>query len=215
MNGEPTPKAGVRPRQRRHRTLGARPAVAAWAMLAVWAGAAGAAQCVRPGGCSGDLPAGACGTSTQPIEEGEPCNQLNNCQKPEIVSGPTFTVEPKAPLAENQPPTFSVRISFEVKAPWNSRARNTTPPDSNIAATWKGAESSAAGVEVYRYRYTDPANPTASAITDPLGNQSTFNFERDPDSNKALLTHSTGSCASCGSAPTPSSSARIRTTRCG
>ncbi len=83
----------------------------------------------------------------------------------------------------------------------------------NAAATWSGAANpeAAGAVEVHRYSYPDPWNPTEMVVTDPLGNQTTTTYRRDPDSNNALPTSTSGSCGSCG--PIAGSSTTTRTIR--
>ncbi len=91
--------------------------------------------CVAPGGCTGDVPSGMCGISTDAIETGVGCNGLNNCQDPEILGeDPTFEIVPQ-PVTLTGPPKFSVRMSFQVKSPWNIWARQNNV-NGQLQALW-------------------------------------------------------------------------------
>ncbi len=73
----------------------------------------------------------------------------------------------------------------------------------NVARTWKG-DPSATGpnaVEVYSFSYTNPSLPTQSAITDPMGQVTTYSISRDTGSSKPRITRITGDCPVCGAGP--------------
>lgn len=73
----------------------------------------------------------------------------------------------------------------------------------NVARTWKG-DLSATGpsaVEVYTFTYTNPALPTQSMVTDPLGQATTYAISRDTGSSKPRITQINGDCPVCGTGP--------------
>jgi YD repeat-containing protein len=106
---------------------------------------AGAQDCVVPGGCSGDLAGGACGLTTTPIETDDPCNGLRNCQEPRILSGPRVSVEALPPTAEDEIPTYRVRIAAEVETPWNMWAREENP-NGQFQAQWTESPTRATAI---------------------------------------------------------------------
>ncbi len=94
-----------------------------------------AQPCVTPGGCTGDVPSGMCGVTTTPIETGVGCNGLNNCQDPEILDGdPVFEIV-ALPVTLFGAPQYSVRMSLQVKAPWNIWARQNNV-NGQLQALW-------------------------------------------------------------------------------
>ncbi len=96
-----------------------------------------AQTCVAPGGCTGDVPSGMCGISTTPIETGIGCGGLNNCQDSEILGdAPTFEIVPQ-PVTRDEVPSFSVRMSLQVKSPWNIWARQNNV-NNQLQALWVG-----------------------------------------------------------------------------
>ncbi|MCP3998251.1 MAG: RHS repeat protein, partial [bacterium] len=73
----------------------------------------------------------------------------------------------------------------------------------NLVRKWRG-DTSATGpnaTEVFTYSYTRPWNPNERRETDPLNNLSIMTYLRDPDSNIALATSTSGTCSSCGAGP--------------
>ncbi len=93
-----------------------------------------AQTCVKPGGCTGDVPSGMCGISAAPIETGVGCDGIKNCQDPEILGDPTFEIVPR-PATLTDVPHFSVRMSLEVKSPWNIWARQNNV-NGQLQALW-------------------------------------------------------------------------------
>lgn len=73
----------------------------------------------------------------------------------------------------------------------------------NVEASWRGAATvdDAAAVEVWRFGYDNPATPSVTTITDPLGNDSVYTFDRDPRSLKVRVMRIEGDCPSCGTGP--------------
>jgi RHS repeat-associated protein len=73
----------------------------------------------------------------------------------------------------------------------------------NVARTWKG-DPSATGpnaVEIYTFSYTNPALPSQSRVTDPLGQTTTYSISRDSGSSKPKITQIQGDCPVCGTGP--------------
>jgi RHS repeat-associated protein len=76
--------------------------------------------------------------------------------------------------------------------------------DGNAVRTWRGAANftDAGAVDKWELAFDDPADPTATTITDPLGGTTELTFDRDPGgSGQARILSRTGSCASCGAGP--------------
>ncbi len=73
----------------------------------------------------------------------------------------------------------------------------------NAVASWAGAtiDTSPQAVDVWRLAYDNPLFPSETQVTDPLGNVSTYTFERDPVSRKVRVTELNGDCPTCGVGP--------------
>ena len=79
----------------------------------------------------------------------------------------------------------------------------------NVIAVWEGAvtpgpngpEPPADAVDLYRFVYDDPAFPTETTVTDPLGMPAIYQLDRDPASRKVRVTSISGSCPTCTSGP--------------
>lgn len=72
----------------------------------------------------------------------------------------------------------------------------------NVTKSWKGSNAfDSAAVDKWQFSYDDPADPTVTTVTDPLGGVSTHTFERDPVSNKPRVLSISGDCPTCGSGP--------------
>ncbi|HEX4960468.1 MAG TPA: hypothetical protein VF173_06495 [Thermoanaerobaculia bacterium] len=56
-------------------------------------------------------------------------------------------------------------------------------------------------VELYIFTYTNPALPSQTKITDPLGNPTTYTIARDAGSTKPKMTQIQGDCPVCGTGP--------------
>jgi len=73
----------------------------------------------------------------------------------------------------------------------------------NVSRTWKG-DPSATGpnaVGIYTFAYTNPALPSQSMVTDPLGQTTTYAIARDSGSSKPRITQIQGDCPVCGTGP--------------
>ncbi|HEV2844487.1 MAG TPA: hypothetical protein VG477_06555, partial [Thermoanaerobaculia bacterium] len=88
-------------------------------------------------------------------------------------------------------------LSRRVEAAWEYDA------DGNVEKTWKGDTlfTGPDAVEKYSFSYTNPSQPTATDVTDPLGNVSTYTIGRDVRSTKAKIISITGGCPTCGVSP--------------
>ena len=124
----PARPSGIQ-RASRNSTMRRRPRYefrARYSLVVLCAGTSGGrpctAMCDPRGAAPGDVPSGMCGISATPIETGVGCNGLNNCQVPEILGEPSFEIAP-LPVTANDPPRFAVRMSLQVKSPWNIWAR--------------------------------------------------------------------------------------------
>jgi YD repeat-containing protein len=79
----------------------------------------------------------------------------------------------------------------------------------NVIAVWEGSvvagpngpEPPADAVDLYRFAYDDPAFPTETTVTDPLGMPAIYQLDRDPASRKVRVTSISGSCPTCTSGP--------------
>jgi RHS repeat-associated protein len=77
----------------------------------------------------------------------------------------------------------------------------------NAVRTWRGAANftDTGAVDKWELAFDDPASPTQTTVTDPLGGTTTFTYDRDPGgSGQVRLLSRTGSCASCGTGPVTS-----------
>ncbi|HEY2293451.1 MAG TPA: hypothetical protein VGM86_22335, partial [Thermoanaerobaculia bacterium] len=91
----------------------------------------------------------------------------------------------------------STDLVHRVEAAWELDASG------NVARTWKG-DPSATGpnaVEKYTFAYTNPALPSQSTVTDPLGQTTTYSISRDSGSSKPKITQINGDCPVCGTGP--------------
>jgi len=81
---------------------------------------------------------------------------------------------------------------------WSTRRR----APGNVEAFWRGADSptDAGAVDVWQLTYDDPALPSETTVTDPLGNSSIYTFDRDA-SFKPRLGSLSDSCPVCGVGP--------------
>jgi len=82
-------------------------------------------ECSTALGCTGDVPAAMCGFPHQKIETGTGCNGVDNCQQPTLAK-PRYEAEP-LPVTAGEPPRFRVRMTLDVRAPWNVWARQENP----------------------------------------------------------------------------------------
>ncbi|HMB54977.1 MAG TPA: hypothetical protein VKU40_16795, partial [Thermoanaerobaculia bacterium] len=75
--------------------------------------------------------------------------------------------------------------------------------EGNVKETWRGAGAYAdpQAVDRWAFAYDDPANPTETVVTDPLGDDATYTFDRDPKSEKPRVTRIEGDCPTCGLGP--------------
>jgi len=82
----------------------------------------------------------------------------------------------------------------------------------NVIATWEGSvmagpngpEPPAGAVRLWQFSYDDPALPSETTVTDPLGNPAVYVYGRDPASRKPRVTSISGDCPTCGSGPNAS-----------
>jgi YD repeat-containing protein len=91
----------------------------------------------------------------------------------------------------------STDFVHRVEAAWELDASG------NVARTWKGdlAATGPNAVEVYTFSYTNPALPSQSMVTDPLGQTTTYSISRDTGSSKPRITQILGDCPVCGAGP--------------
>jgi YD repeat-containing protein len=75
--------------------------------------------------------------------------------------------------------------------------------EGNAVRTWKGDPSPTGpdAVEVWSLAFDDPALPTQTTVTDPLGNESVYQFARDAVSSNVKVTSISGDCPTCGLGP--------------
>jgi RHS repeat-associated protein len=81
--------------------------------------------------------------------------------------------------------------------------------EGNVVTTWKGDtvagpngdEPGPGAVAVYTLSYDDPADPTETTVTDPLGKDTVYTMDRDPVSRRARITGWSGDCPQCGGSP--------------
>ena len=67
-----------------------------------------------------------------------------------------------------------------------------------ISAIHKGLRA------LYALSYDDPADPTETTVTDPLGKATVYTMDRDPVSPKARITDWSSDCPQCGGSPSGS-----------
>jgi RHS repeat-associated protein len=99
---------------------------------------------------------------------------------------------------DSNPATPAMGTTTRIVQAWGYDA------EGNVVQTWRGAAdfADAAAVDKWALAFDDPADPTETTITDPLGGTTTLTFDRDPDgSGQARIVSRTGSCPSCGSGP--------------
>lgn len=72
--------------------------------------------------------------------------------------------------------------------------------DGNAVRTWRGAAAfgDAAAVDKWELAFDDPANPTVTTVTDPLGQQIVYTVGRDTVSDKPRVEAISGGCPGCG-----------------
>lgn len=72
----------------------------------------------------------------------------------------------------------------------------------NVYRSWTGASNytDAAASEKWELTFTDPTEPTAATVTDPLGQVASFTVGRDPY-GKVRVEEITGGCPVCGTSP--------------
>jgi hypothetical protein len=63
------------------------------------------------------------------------------------------------------------------------------------------ADDDAQAVDKWSFSFDDPALPVVTTVTDPLNNDSTYTFGRDPASDKPRLEQIDGDCPTCGMGP--------------
>jgi YD repeat-containing protein len=75
--------------------------------------------------------------------------------------------------------------------------------DGNVVRTWRGAEdfTDPQAVDKWSFSFDDPALPVVTTVTDPLNNDSTYTFGRDPASDKPRIEQIDGDCPTCGLGP--------------
>jgi len=74
----------------------------------------------------------------------------------------------------------------------------------NAVRTWRGAAnfSDTAAVDKWELEFDDPADPTETTVTDPLGGETVYVFDRDPDgTGKPRVLSVSGPCPGCGTGP--------------
>lgn len=71
----------------------------------------------------------------------------------------------------------------------------------NVIKTWAGADDYANGVDRWALAFDDPALPSETTVTDPLGNDTVYAIGRDTGSLKPRIesvSSPTGGCGQCG-----------------
>ncbi|MDY7093740.1 MAG: hypothetical protein SX243_12280, partial [Acidobacteriota bacterium] len=73
----------------------------------------------------------------------------------------------------------------------------------NVMALWSGDVSKTGpdAVGLWQLAFDDPANPTVTTVTDPLGAISTYTLGRDDNSRNPRLEELSGSCPACSVGP--------------
>jgi len=72
--------------------------------------------------------------------------------------------------------------------------------DGNVSKVWRGdaAHDGPDAVDLWQFAYDDPAAPTETTVTDPVGDEAIYAYDRDPASEKPRLLSVTGDCPQCG-----------------
>ncbi|HEX6899358.1 MAG TPA: RHS repeat-associated core domain-containing protein [Thermoanaerobaculia bacterium] len=88
-------------------------------------------------------------------------------------------------------------LARRIEAAWEYDASG------NVAKTWRGdpVSNGLNAVDLHTFSYTNPALPTQTAVTDPLGKVTTYTIARDSGSNKPKITKIEGDCPVCASGP--------------
>jgi RHS repeat-associated protein len=75
--------------------------------------------------------------------------------------------------------------------------------EGNVTGTWAGDEMPTGpdAVDVWSLRFDDPAEPTVTTVTDPLGQEITYQLGRDTVSNNVKVLQVDGDCPVCGVGP--------------
>ncbi len=73
----------------------------------------------------------------------------------------------------------------------------------NVVRTWRGADDfeDSAAVDTWELAYDDPDEPAEVTVTDPLGQETLYEIEREAESSKPRLARISGDCPSCGLGP--------------
>ncbi|HYH45916.1 MAG TPA: hypothetical protein VEG34_09525, partial [Thermoanaerobaculia bacterium] len=73
----------------------------------------------------------------------------------------------------------------------------------NVVRTWRGADDfdDPAAVDTWELSYDDPDQPAEVTVTDPLGQETLYEIEREAASGKPRLARISGDCPSCGLGP--------------
>ncbi len=73
----------------------------------------------------------------------------------------------------------------------------------NVVKTWRGdtAPNGPNATELWSLAFDDPAAPTVTTVTDPLGQVSTYQLDRSGVAPNFRVTSISGSCPACGLAP--------------
>ncbi|HEV8577888.1 MAG TPA: hypothetical protein VGX68_02300, partial [Thermoanaerobaculia bacterium] len=124
-------------------------------------------------------------------------DNLTRIERPDGTAWELFYTNASFPNHMTRMDLVGTDLAHRVEAAWELDAFG------NVAKTWKGDPVSTGpnAVEVYTFSYNQPALPSQTTVTDPLGKTITYTIGRDTGSIKPKLTRLEGDCPACGVGP--------------
>ncbi len=130
-------------------------------------------------------------------------DDLTRIDRPDGTAGEYFYNDPRHPGYLTRVDDVATDSTRRVERGYEYDARG------NVVRTWRGETVAGANgdvpgpgaVETWALSFDDPAQPTQTLVTDPLGNLSTYLVERDPRSETPRITSISGDCPTCGLGP--------------
>ena len=103
-------------------------------------------------------------------------------------------------LYEDVHPGYLTRVTLIGNDGTSERIERAWSYDSEgrVTDAWSGAVDPDDGVDCWQYVYD---SDTQTTVTDPLGHQITYAYDRDPASTKVRVTEIDGDCPTCGLGP--------------
>ena len=102
-------------------------------------------------------------------------------------------------------PGYLTRVTLEGTDPAITRVERAYEYDDegNVVTTWRGdaAVDGPDATEIWHLAYDDPADPTVTTVTDPLGQESTYQLDRTDVAPNFRVTSISGSCPVCNLGP--------------